>query len=94
MALSMILNRMRNTVVHLMDKESMCGSPMFAQIENRHCHTQQNGQALDKDGQLVVPCEKLPNVSLDIANQPHGGIPFVYSFGDAHQLPPVGMKVC
>ncbi len=47
---------------------------------------------LDNDRQGTTVYHDSTNLPDDIYNHPHGGIRFIYSFGDSHQLPPVMKK--
>ena len=50
---------------------------------------------MDNDGNTIDDSDQLPpEYILDpvISDRPWGGVPFLYSSGDCHQLPPIGQK--
>jgi hypothetical protein len=75
-----------------MDKHSMTGRPDWAWLKHRHKEMRRPMDVLDNDGQGTTVHQDSTNLPEDVYNCPHGGIPFIYSFGDSHQLLPVMKK--
>ena len=83
---------MTSVIVRIMDEHSQCGRPFWAWLKNRH-ENLRRPQLINDDENNVLIDESL-NFPLEqvVYERPWGGIPFIYSFGDCCQLPPVCMK--
>ena len=77
----------------IMDEDSMAGRPFWAWFRHRI----EEGRTPPIIQDHRAENHDLPNVHTfpfppSVYERSWGGIPLVYSFGDCHQLPPVGMK--
>ena len=80
-----------------MDEHSMAGRSMWAWLEHRHEEFRRPCEMTDDDGTTIDVSDKLQQAdTLDplISCRPWGGIPFIYSCGDSHQLPAIAQKPC
>ena len=68
----------------VMDEDSMVGRTTFAWISHRIEEGRQG--AYD----MAVQKDETPPYTHELSRRPFGGVPVVYSYGDCHQLPPVG----
>ena len=82
--------QMRDVISRFMDEHSMAGRPYWAWLKHRHEELRQPKVVLDWEENILFREDSM--VSPILHNRPHGGIPFIYSFGDCAQLPPVLMK--
>jgi hypothetical protein len=76
-------------ITRLMDEHSMTGRPNWAWLKHTHKEMRRPIDVFDNDGQGTTVHQDSTNLPEDVYNCPHGGIQFVYSFGDSRQLPPV-----
>ena len=75
-----------------MDEHSQAGRPFWSWFKLRHEEFRRPAQLTD-DAMNTIFDESINfNLPIEIYNRPWGGIPFIYSFGDCSQLPPVMMK--
>ena len=83
---------MQSTICRIMDDHSQTGRPFWAWLKNRHEYLRRLQLITNDDNQIVVDERKKFPLPEEVYSQPWGGIPFVYSFGDCCQLPPMLMK--
>lgn len=84
---------MSKVIARFKDEHSMDGRPTWAWMKHRHEELRRPMDVLDDDGNIVGQDETGNSLlTPDVYMRPWGGIPFVYSFGDCGQLPPVMMK--
>ena len=71
----------------------MAGRPMWGWLKHKHEEFRRPTTIVDTDGK-DVDVSGSDNIELDSETYSRmwGGLHFIYSFGDSHQLPPVGMK--
>jgi hypothetical protein len=74
-----------------MDEDSMDGRPTFAWKQHRAFEGRQVPIAIDTTAEEDAQ-EGHERFPAQVTSRSWGGIPIVYSIGDCHQLPPVGMK--
>ena len=76
-----------------MDEHSIAGRPMWGWLKHKHEEFRRPTTIVDTDGK-DVDVSGSDNIELDSETYSRmwGGLHFIYSFGDSHQLPPVGMK--
>lgn len=81
-----------NLQCRIFDEHSQAGRPFWAWFKYRHEELRRPRTLLDNGNNVVR--DKSSNFPLSEAmySRPWGGIPFIYSFGDCSQLPPVMMK--
>ena len=98
--LSTVSNKIRairastaKVISRFMDEHSMSGRQMWAWLKHRHEEFRRPGEpVLDKNDDVIESTENNSPLYPNMYNRMWGGIPFIYSFGDSHQLPPVSMK--
>ncbi|EJK61395.1 hypothetical protein THAOC_18129 [Thalassiosira oceanica] len=80
-------------ISRFMDEHSMAGRPMWGWLKHKHEEFRRPTTIVDTDG-YNVHVSGSDNLELDSETYSRmwGGLHFIYSFGDSHQLPPVGMK--
>ena len=86
-------DRWRQIFLFIMDEDSMAGRPFWAWFKHRL--EQARGPTLienDGNGESMSQVAVMYPIPDDLYNRAWGGVPIVCSFGDCHQLPPVGMK--
>lgn len=80
-------------ISRFMDEHSMSGRQMWAWLKHRHEEFRRPGDpVLDENDEVIEGTENDSFLDPVMYDRMWGGIPFIYSFGDSHQLPPVGMK--
>ena len=90
--LKALKKRMTSTVCRIMDEHSQTGRPFWAWLKNRHEYFRRPQIIRNEDNHIIIDESLNFPLSPEIYNRPWGGIPFIYSFGDCCQLPPVKMK--
>ena len=75
-----------------MDEHSQAGRPFWAWFKHRHEQLRRPQTVLDDNGNVIFDENDNFPLENEIFERPWGGIPFIYSFGDCCQLPPVKMK--
>jgi hypothetical protein len=91
----------KHLIARIMDESSMLGQLYWAWLKHRHEElrrpvgriTDEEFNDIDDEEQDHVDPGIVPiDLTTDITSRPWGGVPFIYSFGDTNQLPPVAMK--
>jgi hypothetical protein len=95
--------KMNRLVYLVMDEESMTGRPNFAWIRHRTEEMRRmvslpsSDQSNDDDDGAAASGSFLhsvhPPIPRAVTDRHFGGIPIVETYGDCHQIPPVGMKL-
>ena len=83
---------MTSNICRIMDEHSQAGRPFWAWFKHRHEQLRRPQIILDDNGNIVFDENDDFPLADEIFERPWGGIPFIYSFGDCCQLPPVKMK--
>lgn len=78
-------------ISRFMDEHSMAGRPMWGWLKHKHEEFRRPCTVTDNDGREVQETDYL-ELDEETYSRMWGGVHFIYSFGDSHQLPPVGMK--
>ena len=84
-------NRMSRVTAFFEDEHSMRSKEIFAWIEHRQRNLRTPTRQVFDQAMQPVPLPPIDghSVPLHVAQRPHGGPDFYYSFGDVNQLPPV-----
>ena len=80
---------MCEVISRFMDEHSQSGRPYWAWLKHRHEEYRRPTMILDKE-ENVIHTEEV-DLKPAVYKRAWGGIPFIYSFGDCAQLPPVMM---
>ena len=80
---------MCEVIARFMDEHSQSRRPSWAWLKHRHEEYRRPTVIRDKE-ENVIHTETV-DLKREVFNRPWGGIPFIYSFGDCAQLPPVMM---
>ena len=80
---------MCEVISRFMDEHSQSGRPYWAWLKHRHEEYRRPTIIRDKEENLIHSEEV--DLKPAVYKRPWGGIPFIYSFGDCAQLPPVMM---
>ena len=83
---------MTSNICRIMDEHSQAGRPFWAWFKHRHEQLRRPQTVLDDNGNVIFDENDNFPLENEIFERPWGGIPFIYSFGDCCQLPPVKMK--
>ena len=72
-----------------MDEHSQSIRPYWTWLKHRHEEYRRPTVIRDKEENIIHT--ETVDLKREVFNRPWGGIPFIYSFGDCAQLPPVMM---
>ena len=89
-AIRALKTAMCKVVCRIEDEHSMKGRPLWAWTKHRTEELRRPCVVLD-DEENVIHTDEV-DLSEEVYKRPYGGIPFIYSFCHAGQLPPVMMK--
>ncbi|KAL7554626.1 hypothetical protein ACHAWF_018133 [Thalassiosira exigua] len=89
--------RMSRIIAWFQDEHSMTGRNMWGWLRHRAEEYRRPKQVIDDSGAHEGNLNNLTSESdgdlpPEVYNRPWGGIPFIYSSGDCHQIAPVGAK--
>ena len=78
-------------ISRFMDEHSMAGRPMWGWLKHKHEEFRRPANIIDGNGNEIGSNDD-HELDSQTFTRMWGGIHFIYSFGDSHQLTPVGMK--